>query len=73
MKDTGIMRVFGPARSSHVYLLFLLPAMSHYIRPLCGGKRIGPVPVLHFKGKEIADLAEMQEESDEVAVFRKEL
>ncbi|KAK2866674.1 hypothetical protein Q7C36_002730 [Tachysurus vachellii] len=37
MKDREIMCVFGPGVCSHVYVLFLLMAMSHLIRPLCGG------------------------------------
>ncbi|GAA6084925.1 BTB/POZ domain-containing protein 17 isoform X1 [Tachysurus ichikawai] len=41
------MCVFGPGVCSHAYLLFMLIAMSHQIRPLCGGKRIVPVPVQH--------------------------
>lgn len=48
MNDRGIMCVFGPGICTHVYLLLLLMAMWHYIRPLCEGKRIIPGPVLHF-------------------------
>lgn len=48
MKDRGIMYVLGPGFGSHVYLLFLLMAMCHDIRPLCEGKRIILVPVWHF-------------------------
>lgn len=66
--------MFGPRICSHVYLLFLLMAMWHYITTLSGGKRIILVTFsIKQTQMDSLDMTKMQKESEEVVYSRKEL